>query len=60
MSTTISTKQEVEIFKRGRATERLSIITALEDQAKEILKSNPEHALHLGFIIQKIRDMDDL
>lgn len=59
MSTTTLTNKELEIFKRGKATERLNIIKALEDQAKELIRSNPEHALHLGFIVQKIRGLDN-
>jgi hypothetical protein len=57
MSTTSLTERDLEFLKNGREFERLDIIEALEKQAKALLRTNPEHALHIGFIIQAIKDM---
>lgn len=53
------TKRDLELLKAGREFERSDIIKDLEKQALKIMKSNPEHALHIGFIVQQIRDMDN-
>jgi hypothetical protein len=58
MSSNTLTKRDLDLLKNGREFERLDIIAALEKQAKELMRSNPEHALHIGFIVQAIRDMN--
>ena len=57
MSTTSLTERDLELLKHGREFERLDIITALESQATKLLRSNPEHALHIGFIVEQIKNM---
>jgi hypothetical protein len=58
MSKPILSERDLEMLKTGRSFERLDIISNLEKQATKLMKSNPEHALHIGFIVQAIRTMD--
>jgi hypothetical protein len=50
--------RDLEMLKTGRSFERLDIIKDLEKQASKMLKSNPEHALHIGFIVQQIKSLE--
>ena len=54
----VLSKRDLEMLKTGRSFERLDIIADLEKQATKLMKSNPEHALHIGFIIQQIKSLE--
>lgn len=54
----VLSERDMEMLKAGRSFEREDIIKDLERQSAKIMKSNPEHALHIGFIIQQIRDFE--
>lgn len=53
----ILTVRDLDMLKNGRNFEREDIIKQLEKIAKESLRGNPEHALHIGFIVQAIKAM---
>ena len=58
MSKPAVSTRDLEMLKTGRSFERQDIIADLEKQAKKVMKFNPEHALHIGFIIQQIKSLE--
>lgn len=49
--------RDLEMLANGRQFERMDIIKELETIATASLRTNPEHSLHIGFVIQAIKAM---
>lgn len=57
MSQPLLTARDLDMLRNGRNFEREDIIKELEKIASESLRGNPEHALHIGFVVQAIKAM---
>lgn len=57
MSSTILTDRDMEMLNHGRMFERQDIVNALTESAQEKMRSNPEYALHVGFVLEFIKEL---
>jgi hypothetical protein len=49
--------EDLRLMGLGRMFERADIMEILEQEHAKALRKNPEHSLHIGFIMEKIKEM---
>jgi hypothetical protein len=49
--------RDLEMLKLGREFERQDIKTALEKSARDLLRTNPEYSLHVGFVLEFLKEL---